>query len=85
MARKMLVVIWHLLSEQQADRQADPQVVAQRFMRWGGQYHIARSLGLQRTAFVRRELDRLQIGQTVTTVKFSGRVNQLPMPGSIPV
>ncbi len=35
------------------------------------------SLGLPRTAFVRRDLDRLQIGQSLDTVPSSGRLNRL--------
>jgi hypothetical protein len=40
-------------------------------------------LGLSRTAFIRRELDRLGIGQSIKEVRFSGRMNRLPPPGTI--
>jgi transposase len=84
-ARKMLVVVWHLLTQGEADHFADPAAVARRFMRWGAYYGVAASLGLQRTAFVRRELDRLGIGQSVESLPFSGRLNRLPAPGSVPI
>jgi transposase len=84
-ARKMLVVVWHLLTHESADQFADPAAVARRFMRWGASYGLAASLGLRRTAFVRRELDRLEIGQSIESLPFSGRMNRLPMPGSVPI
>jgi transposase len=84
-ARKMLVVIWHLLTHGEADRFANPLAVARRFMRWGAYYGVAASLGLQRTAFVRRELDRLNIGQSIDSLPFSGRMNRLPAPGTVPI
>jgi transposase len=84
-ARKLLVVLWHVLSKREADRHADPQAVARRLMRWGAYQGVASSLGLPRTAFVRRELDRLQIGQSLETLRFSGRLNRLPPPGTVPL
>jgi transposase len=84
-ARKMLVVIWHLLTDGEADRFADPNAVARRFMRWGATSGMATSLGLSRAAFTRRELDRLKIGQTLDSVRFGGRMNPLPASGSVPI
>lgn len=84
-ARKLLVVVWHVLRHRQADREADPQAVAERFMRWAAAYGLVHSTGLQRTAFVRRELDRLGLGQSLTTLKFGGRLNSLPPPAHLPM
>ncbi len=84
-ARKLLVVLWHVLCKREADRHADPRAVARRLMRWGAYYGVASSLGLPRTTFVRRELDRLQIGQSLETLRFSGRLNRLPPPGTVPL
>jgi transposase len=84
-ARKMLVVIWHLLTHGEADRFANPLAVARRFMRWGSTSGLATSLGLARAAFTRRELDRLEIGQTLDSVRFSGQMNPLPASGSVPI
>jgi transposase len=58
-ARKLLVVIWHVLSKRTADYQADPQAVARSFMKWASEYRLATSLGLSRSAFVWQELVRL--------------------------
>jgi hypothetical protein len=84
-ARKLLVVVWHVLTHREADRHADPAAIARSFMRWGAYHGVAASLGLPRTAFVRRELDRLRIGQSLDTVPFSGRLNRLPMPDTVPI
>ena len=57
-ARKLLVVVWHVLTEQVADRQADSEAVARRLFRWGARYQVATRVGLSRGAFVRQHLDR---------------------------
>jgi transposase len=77
-ARKLLVVIWHVLSHQQPDRHADPDSVARSLMRWGAYHHVASSLGLPRATFVRLELNRLGIGQQLEQLRFSGRSHLLP-------
>jgi len=84
-ARKLLVVLWHVLTKHEADRHADLPAVARRLMRWGAYHGVASSLGLPRSAFVRRELDRLQMGQSLETLRFSGRLIRLPPPGTIPL
>jgi hypothetical protein len=73
-ARKMLVVVWYVLTRREADRHADIHAVARRLMRWGAYHRVASSLGLKRTAFVRRELDRLQIGHTLETLCISSEL-----------
>lgn len=77
-ARKLLVVIWHVLANRVADRQADVPSVARRLMRWGARYRLARGLGVSRTAFVRAHLDRLGLGQDLETLHYSGTVIKLP-------
>lgn len=84
-ARKLLVVLWHVLTKREVDRHADLQAVARRLMRWGAYHGVASSLGLPRAAFVRRELDRLQIGQSLETLRFSGRLIRLPPPRTVPL
>lgn len=79
-ARKLLVVIWHVLSKQQVDRHADEAAVARSLMRWGAYYGVATSLQLPRAVFVRQELTRLGIGETLNSVFFAGRQNRLPAP-----
>lgn len=82
-ARMLLVFVWHVLTTGEADRHADPDAIARSLADWARQYRVARLLGLSRTAFIRRELDRLGIGQAIEEVRFSGRMNRLPPPGTI--
>jgi transposase len=84
-ARKLLVFVWHVLTKGEADRHTDPDTIARSLAEWARQYRVARMLGLSRTAFIRRELDRLDIGQSIEDVRFSGRMNRLPPPGTIPL
>jgi transposase len=77
-ARKLLVVIWHVLTARAADRHADVPAIARRLVRWGTRYRLATLLGLSRAAFVRQQLDRLGLGAEVETVSFNGGVIRLP-------
>ena len=84
-ARKLLVFVWHVLTKGEADRHSDPDAIARGLADWARVYRVAGMLGLSRTAFIRRELDRLGIGQSIKEVRFSGRMNRLPAPGTVPL
>jgi transposase len=71
-ARKLLVVIWHVLTNQRSDRQADPQAVARSLMKWASRRRLATSIGLSRPAFVWRELDRLGLGPHMKHFEYTG-------------
>ncbi|MCZ7543278.1 MAG: IS110 family transposase [Anaerolineae bacterium] len=73
-ARKLLVVIWHVLAKREADRQADPQAIARSLMKWASAYRTATASGLSRADFVWRELDRLGLGQQVSQFSYSGQL-----------
>ncbi len=81
-ARKLLVVVWHVLAKQEADRFAQPEQVA-RFLtsyayRLGRTYRPA---GQTAPQYVRAQLDRLGIGEQLTTVaKGSSTILRLPPP-----
>jgi hypothetical protein len=76
-ARKLLVVIWPVLSPQQPDRHADPQAVSRKLMTW-----ISRSgrttpgKNRSRLLRLRDHLDRLQL--PVREVTYSGVTYMLP-------
>lgn len=59
-ARKILVVIWHVLTDRAIDRNADPDQVARVFLNWATQYRLATSQGLSRKQFVHNAL--VQVG-----------------------
>jgi transposase len=67
-ARKLLVIIWHVLSAKVADRRAEPQQVARYFIRWGRQLRVKTILGIKASEFARQHLDRLELGQELERV-----------------
>jgi len=77
-ARRLLVVVWHVLTAQAADRRADTATVARSLMTWASRYRLATSLGMSRPEFVRQELDRLGLGQELDQFKYNGRICRLP-------
>lgn len=76
-ARKLLVVIWHVLSKRQADRFANGQAVARSILGWCSLHHIARSQGLRRIDFVRQRLSQLGLLHTVSSFRANGRTYYL--------
>jgi transposase len=77
-ARKLLVVIWHVLSAKVADRQAEPQQVARFFIRWGRQLRVKTTMGLKASEFARQYLDRLKLGQELERVPYGSVTYCLP-------
>jgi len=78
-ARKLLVTVWHVLKHSQADRQANPQQVANSF------FALAYKMGVQQLPdgmkpheFTRQQLDRLAIGQDVTHIPWGKKRKLLP-------
>ncbi len=76
-ARKILVVIWHVLTKRQADRFANGQAVARSLMGWCSLHHLARSQGLRRVDFVRQRLKMLGFLDDVSSFRANGRTYQL--------
>jgi len=80
-ARKLLVVVWYVLSGQVPDKHADVAAVARKYMTWGARYRLARQLGLSRAMFTRHQLDQLGVGATLEVVAYEGRTIRLPPSG----
>ena len=82
-ARKLLVVIWQVLTAQAVDRRADPERVAKYLMNWASQHRLSNQhLGSRRPLFVRQQLDRLGIGQDLQGFKWGSVYFKLP-PSSL--
>jgi transposase len=79
-ARKLLVVVWHVLARQVADRQAVPEQVAGKFLEWSWKVGRANRRGLTTVQFIRRQLCRIQVGQNLSTVSRGNRRLRLPPP-----
>jgi transposase len=77
-ARKLLVIIWNVLTKRAADRDADPNTVAKSMMLWGQRNRLATSLGLKPAQFTRRKLDQLGLGADLEQVTFCTRTYPLP-------
>jgi transposase len=81
-ARKLLVVIWHVLSAKVADRRAEPQQVARYFIHWGRQLRVKTTLGIKASEFARQHLDRLKVGQELEQVPYGTCTYHLPPSSS---
>lgn len=77
-ARKLLVVVWHVLTERVADRYVDVERVAFKFMNWSWALGKENRHGLDTASFIRGELTRLGIGDTLSSISRSGRIYRLP-------
>jgi transposase len=82
-ARKLLIIIWHVLTAKVADRRAEPQQVARYFIHWGRQLRVKTTLGLKASEFARQHLDRLKLGQQLERVPY-GTVTYCLPPSTTP-
>jgi transposase len=71
-ARKLLVVVWQVLTHQVADRHADRPMVTRKLQRWGASHGLATSAGLSRSTFAQQILDRLGLEGGETPVAYAG-------------
>jgi hypothetical protein len=65
-ARRLLVAIWHVLTERAADKHAEPEMVATKLMRWSWDLTDEQRGGLTTRQFIRFHLMRLQLGENLT-------------------
>jgi transposase len=81
-ARKLLVAVWHVLTEGCADHFADPALVARKLLAHTERLGKAnRPAGQTRAAYVREQLDRLGIGADLTAIQRGKRTIVLPPSG----
>lgn len=79
-ARKLLVVIWHVLSKEEAEKSAQAERVAKKLMTWSLKLRAKGRAGLSCKEFVRRELGRLRIGQDLKEFSYAGKpVSLIPL------
>lgn len=65
-ARRLLVVVWHVMSERVADRMANPDMVGFKLMIWAWKLNQDERGGLTVPQFVRYHLMQLQLGDELT-------------------
>jgi len=72
LARKLLVVVWHVLTHQVADRHADRPMLTRKLPRWGASHGLAASAGLSRGTFAQQILERLGLRGGETAIAHAG-------------
>jgi transposase len=81
-ARKLLVAVWYILAQDKTDRFAQPEAIAQKFLKFAYQLGKEnRPAGQSAAQFVRQRLDALQLGQELTTIAW-GSKKPIPLPPS---
>ena len=81
-ARKLLICVWSTLSYQVPDRFAEPEAIAQKFLKFA--YRVGkdnRPAGQSAAEFVRKRLDVLQLGSDLTSIAW-GSKKPIPLPPS---
>jgi hypothetical protein len=81
-ARRLLVAVWHILTEQVADKHAESAAVARKLMQHA--YRLGkqnRRAGQRTAAYVREELDRLGLGAEMEELAW-GKKKPIPLPPS---
>ena len=85
-ARKLLVAVWHVLTDQCVDRFAEPVRLARKLTQHC--YHLGkanRPAGQTTGEYVRRQLDRLGLGADLAAVPWGKRTVPLPPSQLVPV
>jgi len=81
-ARKLLVAVWYILAQHKTDRFAQPEAIAQKFLKFAYQLGKEnRPEGQSAAQFVRQQLDVLQLGSELTTIAW-GSKKPIPLPPS---
>jgi transposase len=71
-ARKLLIVVWHVLMAKSADRRADAEQVAFKLMVWSWKLSDEQRGGLTSRQFIRAHLIRLGLGEDLTHITRGG-------------
>jgi len=71
-ARKLLIVVWHVLMAKSADRRADAEQVAFKLMVWSWKLSDEQRGGLSSRQFIRAHLLRLGLGEDLTHITRGG-------------
>jgi transposase len=81
-ARKLLVAVWYILAQHKTDRFAQPEAIAQKFLKFAYQLGKEnRPQGQSAAQFVRLHLDALSIGTELTSIAW-GSKKPIPLPPS---
>jgi len=70
-ARKLLVILWHVLTKQQSYRQYSEERIAYKFLSWAWRLSKSQRGGKPRPQFVRYYLMRMGIGQELKRIELN--------------
>jgi transposase len=76
-ARKLLVAVWHVLSQKSADIHADVQAVARSLLRWTARCGTTPGKRRSQAMLLRHYLDQLGLGEGLEEIHYSGRLYRL--------
>jgi len=82
-ARKLLMSVWYILSQQATDRFAEPEAIAQKLLKFA--YQVGknnRPAGQSAAEFVRQRLDVLHLGSDLSSISW-GSKKPIPLPPSV--
>jgi transposase len=81
-ARKLLMAVWYILAQHKTDRFAQPEAIAQKFLKFAYQLGKEnRPKGQSAAQCVRQRLDALQLGHELTGIAW-GLKKPIPLPPS---
>jgi transposase len=76
------IAVWYILAQHKPDRFAEPEAIAQKFLKFAYQLGKAnRPAGQSAAQFVRQRLDALSIGNELTSIAW-GSKKPIPLPPS---
>jgi transposase len=79
-ARKLLVAVWYILAQHKTDRFAQPEAIAQKYLKFAYQLGKEnRPAGQSAAQFVRQRLEVLQLGSELTHILW-GSKKPIPLP-----
>jgi transposase len=76
-ARKLLVAVWHVLTEQQADCHADAQAIARKLMNWIAHAGVTPGQHRDRLLLLYQQLDQLGLSEELEEINYYGTTYRL--------
>lgn len=78
-ARKLLVVVWHVLTEQEADTNAQAQAVARKLMNWITHHGVIPGQHRDRLLLLYQHLDELGLSEELEEIDYYGTTYRLSL------
>ncbi len=76
-ARKLLVAVWHVLTEQEADCHADAQAIARKLMNWIAHHGLTPGQHRDRLLLLYQRLDELGLSDELEEIDYYGTTYRL--------